>query len=546
MRVPFIIRAPVRADARAPRGGPRALGGPHADRARSDGGPPAEGDRGGQPGAADDRGPRRPLDLEGYAEALYPLHHYGWSDLRAWRAGRYKVIDAPRPELYDLERDPEETKNLYADRRTLGGHDDRPAAQQRRTRHEPRARRSRRPRSIPRLARGWRRWAMSGRSSRRSSSADTTRADPKDKIELFNLMTDAREVAQEDGTSVRAGRLDAQAGRRRGSERHRRVVQASATRTTRSAGSRRPSAYFQRALALKPDYDLPVINMANAYRKLGSDEAALAGYEHYLSLDPKNAHVRYQVGEIYLDRGDVERAERDFRQALEIDPSVASARNALGVIAFRRGDLATAEREVRGGAGHEERRAAGALQPRADRGGAWRPAMAEAEYRRELEIHAAAYKAAFNLGRLYERLGDRPAQIAALKQAVEINARRPRGELVPREGVPRRGHQLRRGGRASRAGRSRWRRARRLAPLAHYVIADLYNRLGRSQDAAREVAAGRALEAGRPRAAVSGPRRTPGLAAACDLQLRRRRRDPALRYRRTGRRGGAPIDSIAC
>ena len=59
-------------------------------------------------------GARKTLDLEGYAEALYPLHHFGWSELRAWRAGRYKVIDAPRPELYDLERDPHETMNLYA------------------------------------------------------------------------------------------------------------------------------------------------------------------------------------------------------------------------------------------------------------------------------------------------------------------------------------------------------------------------------------------------------------------------------------------------
>ncbi len=35
------------------------------------------------------------LGLEGYAEAMYPLHHFGWSDLRALRAGRYKLIDAP-------------------------------------------------------------------------------------------------------------------------------------------------------------------------------------------------------------------------------------------------------------------------------------------------------------------------------------------------------------------------------------------------------------------------------------------------------------------
>ena len=38
---------------------------------------------------------------------MYPLHHYGWSDLRALRSGRYKVIDAPRPELYDIDRDPQ-------------------------------------------------------------------------------------------------------------------------------------------------------------------------------------------------------------------------------------------------------------------------------------------------------------------------------------------------------------------------------------------------------------------------------------------------------
>ena len=51
---------------------------------------------------------------------MYPLHHYGWSDLRALRSGRYKVIDAPRPELYDIDRDPHEATNLFSERRPLG------------------------------------------------------------------------------------------------------------------------------------------------------------------------------------------------------------------------------------------------------------------------------------------------------------------------------------------------------------------------------------------------------------------------------------------
>ena len=42
----------------------------------------------------------------------------GWSPLRALRDGRFKLIDAPRPELYDLERDPFEERNMYAERQT--------------------------------------------------------------------------------------------------------------------------------------------------------------------------------------------------------------------------------------------------------------------------------------------------------------------------------------------------------------------------------------------------------------------------------------------
>jgi hypothetical protein len=64
------------------------------------------------------RGRRRGLDLEAYAESRYP-ERFGWSALTALRDGRFKVIDAPRPELYDLERDPFEERNIYDERREL-------------------------------------------------------------------------------------------------------------------------------------------------------------------------------------------------------------------------------------------------------------------------------------------------------------------------------------------------------------------------------------------------------------------------------------------
>jgi len=57
----------------------------------------------------------RPLDRrEIYAESFAPFLEFGWSPLRAIRAGGRKYIAAPKPELYDLERDPREEQDLAA------------------------------------------------------------------------------------------------------------------------------------------------------------------------------------------------------------------------------------------------------------------------------------------------------------------------------------------------------------------------------------------------------------------------------------------------
>ncbi len=55
-------------------------------------------------------------DTSVYSEALYARYHLGWSELTALTAGRYRYIKAPREELYDLQRDPDERANLAADR----------------------------------------------------------------------------------------------------------------------------------------------------------------------------------------------------------------------------------------------------------------------------------------------------------------------------------------------------------------------------------------------------------------------------------------------
>ncbi len=55
-------------------------------------------------------------ELSVYSEALYARYHFGWSDLTALTADRYRYIKAPREELYDLQRDPRERDNIAVER----------------------------------------------------------------------------------------------------------------------------------------------------------------------------------------------------------------------------------------------------------------------------------------------------------------------------------------------------------------------------------------------------------------------------------------------
>ena len=51
-----------------------------------------------------------------YAEAFYSRLHFGWSELYSLTDSRYRYIKAPREELYDLQLDPREQRNLAQER----------------------------------------------------------------------------------------------------------------------------------------------------------------------------------------------------------------------------------------------------------------------------------------------------------------------------------------------------------------------------------------------------------------------------------------------
>ncbi|MDQ3279871.1 MAG: sulfatase-like hydrolase/transferase [Acidobacteriota bacterium] len=54
-----------------------------------------------------------------YSETLYPRIHLGWSELRSLIASDYHFIQAPRPELYDIRKDPGEKANVLGETRRV-------------------------------------------------------------------------------------------------------------------------------------------------------------------------------------------------------------------------------------------------------------------------------------------------------------------------------------------------------------------------------------------------------------------------------------------
>jgi arylsulfatase A-like enzyme/Tfp pilus assembly protein PilF len=441
------------------------------------------------------------VSMEGYAEAMYPLHHYGWSELTATRSDRYKLIDAPRPELYDLERDPKELNNIYEQRRSVADAMLRNLREQKR-RMAAAAPAAPKPEEVDAETRA-RLAALGyvGSFVATSEGPASDRADPKDKIELFNLMTTARDVSQEEH-----GADEAIAMLRQVVEEDPNVIDGwfmLGTQYFKAGKYAEAIAQYARALQLKPDYDVALINMANAYRRMGNDEAALAGYERYVKVDPENAFVRYQIGEIYLDQGHLERAETEFSHALKIDPKLASALVATGVIAYQRGQLPEAEKRFKDALAlkPDVRLAHFNLALIAEARGD--DTAADAEYRTEIDKHPTAYKALFNLGRLKARKGLSAAAIELYRKAVEANPEFAEGFFYLAKALLDEGKALgdaeshaRKGLALDPDGQT--------SPLGHFVLGSVLMRRGQAADAERELNKGLALEA---RLAKRGPRR---------------------------------------
>jgi len=241
----------------------------------------------------DPRGNRRV-----YSESIYGRLHLGWSELRSLVDAGHHFIEAPRPELYDLARDPQEKQNILAEsRRVYAGFRDEMATFPREVKQP-----------APATSEEQKKLAALGYLT---GSPDSTAAsiDPKDGIVDLSLYEEAKEFARQ--------------------RKYDRAITA-----------------YRTLLEKNPRFSDALTQLAALYETTGRYMEAEAAYRELLRQNPASAeHVAIALGVVYMNLRRYAEAESHAALALHSNPG--GAHLVIGRVRMAVGDYAGAERHAR-------------------------------------------------------------------------------------------------------------------------------------------------------------------------------------------------------
>lgn len=411
-----------------------------------------------------------------FSESTYPLYHYGWAPLRSLRTNRYKLIDAPRAELYDLETDPGEEHNLidqepvtaaalHATLADLAGGIEY-SGDKRASAVDMDDETLLMLRSLGYVA--------GGGQAGLDDEIDGQRADPKDKIELHRLIM----LAQSD---IGAGRDEAAEEKLlRLLDEDPAIVDAQQIlgNIYNARGDyERGVPFFKAALELNDEHKSSLFGLADAYRGLGRPEEALLGYQRLLELNPHESKAVLAIAQIHVGRGEMEEALAVLERAAGQEDPPAILFNQIGellVLQNRSDEAITNFRraiERNDWLAQPRFNLAILYEERGDREGAI------GLYEEAIEMAPKHYQAQFNLGRLYGELGERYRQMELYEAAIESNPNFIRGYFYLGMLLLSEGENLERAESLTRQGLE-LDPEHTAGPLGYYLLADILNRKG--------------------------------------------------------------------
>jgi len=245
---------------------------------------------------------RKNEDLESYVETYFPRENYGWSELVGLVEGDWKYIRAPKPELYNLRTDPEETLNA-ADRESrriremksrleemIAGSPSGPASAKRELTSEEREK----LRSL-------------GYVDQKAETASGPLPDPKDMVEELRMSQKAESLEME-------GKLAEAA-----------------------------EAYSQ-ILELNPQSPVHYVNLALIEAKMKRFEEAVRVLERGIAAMPGSVTLLSRLGHTYMAMGRLQKSLDAWQAVLVLDPEYFDGLLASGWIL----DLMGKKDEARG------------------------------------------------------------------------------------------------------------------------------------------------------------------------------------------------------
>jgi choline-sulfatase len=351
-----------------------------------------------------------PPDRDVYAETLYP-RTAGWHSIGALAGAQWKLVLSSEAELYDVAKDPAETRNLAGDRRALVQRMTQKLNELQRTSSVQPA-----PAVPPEAAERLR--ALGYVSGSTTSSLDPNDPDvpnPAKVIDAWRRFEAALTLVNTGRARESLPALKELATRFPSAS----VFQSTHARALMEAG--KPAAaieLYRAAVARWPQDAILFHDLAVAARTAGDTAEAMRAEQAALALDSSSPAARNGLGLLYADAGRAKDAAAAFERAANGDPSNASYWTNLGNARRELQDLSGAESAYR------RALEADASYPDAANGlgvllvQQRRPADSISWFERALERAPDFYEARLNLGIAYQQSGNREKARAIYRELV--------------------------------------------------------------------------------------------------------------------------------
>jgi len=279
-----------------------------------------------------------------YAETYIPQLHFGWSPLRSYRLGHFVLIDAPRPELYDVEADPGQKLNVISQNQVL-------ARQYRARMEEFTARYQARPGTSALAGPVLEAREKLAALGYVQLSAPKIRGDfgkgvdPKDRINAFESY---HEILNEIGSrNIQSTILDRLEALRKMAPEVQSLdfLEAQAFQ----ALGRIPEAQrkYLQGLAIEPENNIARAGYANLLLRMGRMNEAEREFQRVVANDPQDYRSRNNLAGIYAAQGKTDAALAELRLTLTTRPSYAAGWQNLGQLHVRLQNWKEAETALR-------------------------------------------------------------------------------------------------------------------------------------------------------------------------------------------------------